>query len=294
MKMINNLNTAGAMPLSGKIVMVTGASSGIGKVTARELARQGAEVIMVCRNPEKGEAARQEIITTTNNPKVSVMLADLSLMEEVRRLADEFNKRFPKLDVLVNNAGMMPGKRTLTPEGFEISWATNFLASFLLTNLLLDKMLAAEAARIVNVSSEAHRLGHINFQDMHTPKKYSAFTAYADSKLANILFTYELDKRLELTNITANCLHPGVVATNFAQQHSSAMKYFFLAGRPFMHSAEKGAQTSIYLASSPEVEGLSGLYFKNRKPVKSSNESYNQSISRRLWTLSETQTGFQS
>lgn len=279
--------------LQGKIAMVTGASSGIGKVTARELAGLGANVIMVCRNQEKAEKAKKEIIASTGNSNVNLLIADLSLLEEVKRCAGEFNARFPKLDILVNNVGMMPGKRTLTAEGFEISWATNHLAPFLLTNLLLEKMQAAESARIVNVSSEAHRLGQLSFQDLSCPNKYTAFTAYCDSKLANILFTNELTRRLELTNITANALHPGIVSTNFGQENSGSFKYLFQLARPFMTTPEKGARTSIYLAASPHTAGLSGCYFSKMKPIKSAGITYNPNISQRLWTLSEIQTGFQ-
>ena len=207
-------------------------------------------------------------------------------------MADEVNSLFPKLDILKNNAGMMPGKRTLSAEGFELSWATNFLSGFLLTNLLLDKLLAADSARIINVSSEVHRLGHINLQEMHKPGKYSSITAYADSKLATIMFTYELARRLELTNITVNCLHPGVVATNVTGQAHTAMKYLFLLGRPFMRSPEKGAETTLFLATSPTLNGVSGLYYKNKKAVRSSGESYNPAIARRLWLQTEKQTGF--
>lgn len=280
--------------LHGKTALITGASSGIGKVTARELARLGAEVIMVCRNQKKAEAAQREIIEKTGNAAVSLILADLALMEDVRQAANQINAQWPKLDILINNAGMMPGRRRLTTEGLEVSWATNYLSAFLLTNLLTDKLLAAENARVINVSSEAHRLGHLNFQDLHSPKRYSAVTAYADSKLANILFTYELARRLELTNITVNCLHPGVVATNFAREDAGSYKYLFLLGRPFMTSPEKGARTTVYLAAAPQGEKVTGAYFKNLKTVRSSNQTYSPTLARRLWVLSEEQTGFKA
>ena len=280
--------------LQGKTALITGASSGIGKVTALELAHLGAEVIMLCRNPEKAEATRKEIIAETGNQNVSVILADLALMEQVNKAAEQINGQISKLDILVNNAGLMPGRRRLTSEGIEVAWATNYLAGFLLTNLLTDKLLAAEAARIVNVSSEAHRLGQLNLQDLHSPKKYSALTAYADSKLANIFFTYELARRLEFTNITANCLHPGVVATNFASKDAAGYKYLFLLGKPFMTRPEKGARTQVYLAASPEVANVTGAYFKNLKPARSSTDSYSPAIARRLWTFSEKQTGLET
>jgi NAD(P)-dependent dehydrogenase (short-subunit alcohol dehydrogenase family) len=291
--MFTELNNPIFKPLTDKIALVTGASSGIGKITARELARLGAHVVMVCRNAKKAAETRKEIIAQTGNENVTLLVADLALMQDVKRCAAEFNAQFPKLDILVNNVGMMPGKRTLTAEGFEISWATNHLASFLLTNLVIDKMVAADSARIINVSSEAHRLGDICFQDMNSPKKYSAFTAYCDSKLANIMFTYELSRRLEFTNITANALHPGIVATKFGHEHTGSLKYLFVLARPFMISPEQGARTSIYLAASPEVAGQSGYYFSKMKPIKSAEITYNPNISHRLWTLSEIQTGFQ-
>src|SRR5688572_10654559 len=278
--------------LTGKTAVVTGASSGIGKVTALELANLGANVVMVCRNQSKAETTKTEIIKATGNKNITLILADLALMQEVERAASEINAQFPKLDILINNAGIMPGKRIVTSEGHEISWATNYLSSFLFTNLLTDKLLAAEKARIINVSSEAHRFGHLNFQDMHSPKKYSALTAYADSKLANILFTYELARRLELTDITVNCLHPGVVATNFAGQDAGSYKYLFFLGRPFMSSPEKGARTTVYLAASPDAGKYTGAYFKNLKPARSASQTYNPVIARRLWALSEKQTGF--
>ena len=278
--------------LKGKTAVITGASSGIGKVTALELANLGANVVMVCRNQSKAEDTRNEIVKATGNENITLILADLALMQEVERAATEINEQFSKLDILINNAGIMPGKRKVTAEGHEISWATNYLSAFLLTNLLTDKLLAAENARIINVSSEAHRLGQLNFQDMHSPKKYSALTAYSDSKLANILFTYELARRLELTDITVNCLHPGVVATNFASENAGSYKYLFLLGKPFMTSPEKGARTTVYLAASPEAGKFTGTYFKNLKPVRSSTQTYSPIIARRLWSLSEKQTGF--
>jgi NAD(P)-dependent dehydrogenase (short-subunit alcohol dehydrogenase family) len=280
------------MQMQGKVAMVTGASSGIGKITALELAKLGAEVFLVCRNKTKGEETKTEIIQKTGNQKISLLLADLSLLSEVRKLAAEFNSQFPKLDILVNNAGMMPGKFIHTSEGFEISFATNYLAMFLLTNLLMDKLMSSEEARIINVSSEAHRLGQINFQELNTPRKYSAITAYADSKLAAILFTYVLSRRLEFTNITVNALHPGVVGTNFAQDSFKAFKYLMKLSKPFIHSSEKGAETTLYLATEPTLNSVSGQYFKNCKPVNSSRLSYDQPLARRLWQYSEDKTEY--
>ncbi|KAA5547972.1 SDR family oxidoreductase [Adhaeribacter rhizoryzae] len=277
--------------MKNKIVIITGGSTGIGKVTATELARQGAQVVLVSRDAARGNAAMTEIIKETRNQQVTFIPCDLSRMANVKILALEIQSRFNHIDVLINNAGILPGKFTLTPEGYELSWATNYLSGFLLTNLLWQQLLNAEAARIINVSSEAHRLGQIDVNQTHTVKNYSSFTAYCDSKLANILFTYELAQRLELTSITANCLHPGVIASNFGTTSFGLLKWIFRLGRPFMQSAAKGAETVIYLATSPEVTGVTGKYFKKKKPVKSSKETYNTALAKRLWRFSAAQTG---
>jgi NAD(P)-dependent dehydrogenase (short-subunit alcohol dehydrogenase family) len=277
--------------MKNKTVIITGASSGIGKVTALELARKGAQVVMVSRDAARGNATLAEIKKETNNPQVFFLPCDLSRMANVKHLALEIQSRYEKIDVLINNAGMLPGKFTLTPEGYELSWATNYLSGFLLTNLLWQQLLNADAARIINVSSEAHRLGQIDINQLPTAKNYSSFTAYCDSKLANILFTYELAHRLELTNITANCLHPGIIASNFGTTSFGLLKWVFKLGRPFMQSVHKGAETLIYLAASPEVAGVTGKYFKNKKQVKSGKETYNTALAKRLWRFSAGQTG---
>lgn len=278
--------------MKDKVVVITGGSSGIGKVTALELARLGAQVVIVSRDETRGRAALAEIKKETHNQQVIYIPCDLSRMANVKLLALEIQKRFDRVDVLVNNAGILPGKHTLTPEGYELGWATNYLSAFLLTNLLWQQLLNAEAARIINVSSEAHRLGQLDFNLQHDTKNYSSFTAYCDSKLANILFTYELAHRLELTNITSNCVHPGVIASNFGTTSFGVLKWLFKIGRPFMQSPAKGAETLIYLATSPEVAGVSGKYFKKKKSVKSGKGTYNPPLSRRLWRFSAAQTGF--
>ncbi|GEO06627.1 short-chain dehydrogenase [Adhaeribacter aerolatus] len=278
--------------MKNKTVIITGGSSGIGKVAATELARQGAQVIIVSRDAARGKAALAEIKQESKNEQVFFIPCDLSRMANLKILALEIQSRFNHIDVLINNAGILPGKFTLTPEGYELCWATNYLSGFLLTNLLWQQLLNAEAARVINVSSEAHRLGQLDFNQPHTVKNYSSFTAYCDSKLANILFTYELAHRLELTSITANCLHPGVIASNFGTTSFGLLKWLFKLGRPFMQSAVKGAETIIYLATSPEVAGVSGKYFKNKKARKSSKETYNTALAKRLWRYSAAQTGF--
>ncbi|MGV3540111.1 MAG: SDR family oxidoreductase [Rufibacter sp.] len=275
-----------------KVMVITGASSGIGKATAEALARRGAQVVLVCRSQEKGQKAMQDILNKVPEANLHLYLADLSLMAEVRKLARELSSAFPVIDVLLNNAGMMPGQHHITLEGWEVSWATNHLAPFLLTNLLMEQLLASEQGRVINVSSDAHRLGKIDFQYAGAPKHYSAVTSYADSKLANILFTYELARRTEFTPLTVNCLHPGIIATNFGRTSNFFVRTMMRLGRLFMKSAAKGAQTSVYLATSPEVSRISGKYFKQKKQAKSSVESYNTHIARRLWDISADQTGF--
>ena len=280
--------------LIGKTALVTGASSGIGLVTARELARRGANVIIVARNPEKTERARSAIQFAVPNAQLDVRLCDLSLLANVRQLAEELTRDYSKLDILINNAGSMPGPHTLTSEGHELSWVTNHLSVFALTQLLLPLLSAAETGRIVTVASEAHWLGEIEFSQevRNAPEKYSWLTAYADSKLANILFTNELAYRLELTNVTANCLHPGLVDTGLVHAGSSwAMKLLWWPAKPFMITPERGAQTTLYLATAPEVAKVSGSYFKNSRPSRSSSRSQNRSDAARLWRTSEEETG---
>jgi NAD(P)-dependent dehydrogenase (short-subunit alcohol dehydrogenase family) len=277
-----------------KIMVVTGASSGIGKATTEALAREGALVAMVCRNHEKGQNAIAEIKKKVPNANLQLHLADLSSLKQVRALAEELKAAYPVIDVLINNAGLIPGLQQTTIEGFELSWVTNHLAPFLLTNLLMDPLLKAEQGRIINVSSEAHRLGKIDFEHAGNPKHYSAVTAYADSKLANILFTTELARRSEFTPLTVNCLHPGVVATNFGSSSSFFIRVLVKMGRMFMKSAANGAQTSVYLATSPKIATISGKYFKNKKPAISSADSCNAHTARRLWELSAEQTAFRS
>ena len=280
--------------LHGKTALVTGASSGIGLVTARELARRGARVVLVARNPDKAERARAAIQFAVPEAHLEVRLTDLSLLANVRNLAADMQRDHSQLDILVNNAGIMPGPLTVTEEGHELSWATNHLAVFALTNLLLPLLSEAQTGRVVTVASEAHWLGEIEplQEARNNPDKYSWLTAYADSKLANILFTNELAHRLELTNITANCLHPGLVDTGLVHPGSSwGMKALWWPAKPFMISPEKGARTSLYLATAPEVARVSGAYFKNLRPGRCSSRSQSRTEAARLWRISEEETG---
>jgi NAD(P)-dependent dehydrogenase (short-subunit alcohol dehydrogenase family) len=273
--------------MQGKVCLVTGSSSGIGKVTARELARLGATVVMVCRNRAKGEAAQAEIKAATGNERVELILADLTSLADVRRAAAEFKERYTRLHVLIHNAGGVSSVRRVTPDGLEVTFVVNYLAPFLLTELLLDVLKASAPARIVNVSSAAHQGGKIDFDDLQGEKGYSMWRAYGQAKLALILFTYELARRLEGSGVTVNALHPGVIASDFGQGLGKFFRVGWKLAAPFMTSVERGAQTTLYLATSPEVEGISGKYFANRKEVRSSRRSYDQAVRQRLWQVSE-------
>ena len=273
--------------MNDKICLVTGANSGIGKVTAKVLAAGGATVIMVCRNRDKGEAARHEIVGKTRNENVEPMIADLSDPRQIRRLAAEVKAKYSRLHTLVNNAGAYNGKRMITADGYEMTFAVNHLGYFLLTVELLDLLKSSAPARIVNVASEAHRNSHINFDDLNLENGYSGWKAYAQSKLANVLFTRELARRLEGTGVTANCMHPGFVGTNIFSNVRGVGGMIMRLITPFMRTPEKGADTVIWLASSPEVEGITGRYFIDRKDRQSNQESYNVAIASRLWEVSE-------
>lgn len=278
--------------MSGKICMVTGANSGIGKETALGLARMGATVIMVCRSREKGEEARQDIIHRSGNTAVELFLADLASQPSIRQLARDFQQRHQQLHVLVNNAGSFFLKRQLGPDGIEMFQAVNHLASFLLTNLLLDTIKASAPARIVNVSSVAQATGYINLDDLQMEHHYNPGRGYAQSKLENVLFTYALARRLEGTGVTANCLHPGTVATNiWSSPLPSFLRGLSVVSRLFGVSPEEGAHTSLYLASSPEVEGVTGKYFKKFAAQPSASISYDVNVQERLWQISAELTG---
>ena len=275
--------------MKDKICLITGANSGIGKVTARELAKQGACVIMLCRNEEKAERAKEEILKVCGQDQVNIVLADLASVEQIKQAADRIKGDYPKIDVLINNAGLLTGnQRELTQDGFEMTFGVNHLAPFLLTHLLLDQVIASGRGNIINVSSEAHRFATLKFKNLQYERGgYSSWKAYCRSKLCNILFTHELSKRLQDTCTVTNALHPGAVATNFGQGVSGVGGVLMRLARPFMISEEKGAQTSIYLATSGEGYTVSGKYFKNEKiaePTKEARSDYN---AKRLWEISE-------
>ncbi|HEY7547617.1 MAG TPA: SDR family oxidoreductase [Blastocatellia bacterium] len=277
--------------MTGKTCLVTGANSGIGKATAEALARMGARVAIVCRSRERGLPALEEIKKKSDTSTVELMTCDFASQKQIRRLADEFLSGHDRLDVLINNAGLMRRHRETTEEGLEMTFAVNHLGYFLLTNLLLDMLKKSAPSRIVNVASVAHMTGTINFDDLQGERDYSSMGAYRQSKLANILFTYELARRLEGTGVTVNCLHPGVIATNIARDMPKAVR---LALRAFFKGAEKGAETSIYLAASPDVEGVTGKYFDDKKEARSNQESYSREVALRLWDVSAELTGLMS
>ncbi|MCC6614745.1 MAG: SDR family oxidoreductase [Anaerolineae bacterium] len=281
--------------MHGKIILVTGATNGIGKVTARELARMGATVIVAGRNPAKTEQVAQEIKTATGNDRVDYAVADLSLMSGVRSLADQIQNRYDRLDVLLNNAGGIFNERQTTAEGLEQTFALNHMNYFLLTHLLFDLLKLSAPARVVNVASDAHRSIHeLDLDELQNPRRYIGFRVYGRSKLANIMFTYELARRLVGTGITANALHPGSVSTGFGMNNKGLInQLMFRTFQMFAMPDEQGAQTSIYLASSPEVTQVSGRYFSKSAPVASSQASYDEEVQHRLWALSQRIAGIE-
>jgi NAD(P)-dependent dehydrogenase (short-subunit alcohol dehydrogenase family) len=277
--------------MSGKVCLVTGANSGIGKVTALELVRMGAHVVMVCRDRARGEAALAEIKQATGNDQLELMLCDLSSQTDIRRFADEFKATHDRLDVLVNNAGVYIRKRKTTVDKLEATLAVNHLGYFLLTNLLLDLLKQSAPSRIVSVSSDAHAYGHINFDDLQGEQSYGGVKAYCHSKLANILFTHELARQLAGTQVTANCLHPGAVATGIFRSLPKPLEAII---KLVTMSPEKGAQTTIYLASSPAVEQVTGKYFVKCAEARPSQEAQDDQVASRLWAESARLTNLQA
>lgn len=283
---------SGAREMRDRVCLVTGATSGIGSVAARVLAARGATVVLTARDATRAEEAVQRIRHETKNTRVNFLLADLSSQRQVRRLAEQFQASYPALHVLVNNAGGIFMRRLVTVDGYEMTFALNHLAPFLLTNLLLDELKASAPARVVTVSSVAHRGARIHFDDLmyeHTP--YSPMGAYGQSKLANVMFAYELARRLTGTGVTSNTLHPGFVATGFAKNNGPLYRVGMTLLRPFAIGPERGAQTTIHLASSAEVDGVTGQYFVRSRPAASSKISCDEQAQRRLWEISEQLTG---
>ena len=281
--------------LRNHIILVTGATSGIGQVTATELAKMGAHVVILARNAGKAAVTQLEIKAAAGHDRVDVLLADLSDLSQVRRAAAEFNARYPRLDVLVNNAGLIFGAgRQLSADGNELGLATNHLGPFLLTALLFDKLLASPAARVVNLASMAYKMARPDLADIQSARHYGALRVYGNTKLYNILFTQELARRLRahgIAHVTTNAVHPGVVATGFGSASGGLLSFLVQLGRPFMISVAKGAETSIYLASAPEVAATSGGFF-DKKKIKPVQHAFNKpENAHRLWELSEQLTG---
>jgi retinol dehydrogenase-12 len=273
-------------PTTSKSCLVTGGTAGIGFVTARELVRGGASVTIVGRDLARGEAAVAAIRTATGSDAIDFVAADLSDQSQLRPFAQAFRERQPKLDVLVNNAGGMFGHRQLSAEGIEMTFALNHLNYFLLTHLLLPSLAAAAPSRIVNVASEAHRGATLDFDDLQGEMRYDRWLAYKRSKLANLMFTYELSRRLAERGVTVNALHPGFVATDIAVRYAFVPGLLWWLGKFAAVSPEKGAATSIYLASAPEVAQISGRYFVECRPARSSAASQDQEAAQRLWDVS--------
>jgi retinol dehydrogenase 14 len=281
-----------ASDMTGKTVLVTGGTFGIGKATATGLAALGARVAITGRDRGRAEAAAVEIQTASGNPAVDVFAADMAAQSEVRRLAAEVLEAYPKLDVLVNNVGGFWAHRHVTADSLEHTFALNHLAPFLLTNLLADRLKTSAPARIVTVSSGAQAMGRINFDDLQGERRFAGQRAYNQSKLANVMFTYELARRLAGTGVTATVLHPGVVNTAFAAEDSSTLfRWTLPLIRPLMKTPAKGAATSIYLASAPEIQGVTGRYYVNRKPKTSNKSSYDTAAAARLWQVSANLVG---
>jgi len=277
------MTTAGAGQLKGKICLVTGGNTGLGKSTATALARLGGHVIILSRDRARGEAAQAEIKSQTGNAQVDLLLGDLGSQKSTRSAAAEFKTRYKQLHVLVNNAGVNVGNRVLTEDGIESTFAINHLGPFLFTNLLLDVLKASAPSRIVNVSSGAHSAGAIQFDDLQFEKKYSAFKAYCQSKLANVHFTTELARRLQGTGVTVNAVDPGTVRTSLG----SDQWIFRLAVKlPFFVTPDKGARTAIRVATAPELEGVTGKYFSKEKEKSPAKHAQDEAIAKQLWDVS--------
>ena len=279
--------------MAGRVCVVTGATRGIGRATAEGLARLGATVVLVARRSEDGTRVSQEIAAGAPVAP-SVVTADLSDLRSVRRAARELAGRYPHIHVLINNAGGIPRQREVTVDGLERQFAVNHLAHFLLTNLLLPRLRAGAPSRIINVSSGAHARADLDFDDLQAEDHYDPQQVYSRTKLANILFTYELSRRLRGTGVTVNCLNPGVVDTGMLADYLGVARTGGAASSTFGATPDQGAETSVFLASSPEVEGVSGKYFEKRREIRSSRESYDEAAARRLWDISEHLSGLSS
>lgn len=272
--------------MQGKICLITGGTNGIGRSTAQALAGMGTTVVIIGRNAQKTAEVVDEIRAASGNQNVDSLVADLSSQQEIRHLANEFKNKYSQLHVLLNNAGAVFMQRQLSVDGIEMTFALNHLAYFLLTNLLLDTIKASAPARIINVSSDAHASGKIEFDNLQGEQNYGN-SAYANSKLANILFTAELARRLAGTGVTVNALHPGLVATGFGKNNGGLLMKMIRAVVPLVaRSPEKGAETSVYLASSPDVENVTGKFFYDSHVIPPAKQATDMDIAQRLWGVS--------
>jgi NAD(P)-dependent dehydrogenase (short-subunit alcohol dehydrogenase family) len=277
--------------MKGKVVVITGATSGIGQVAAEELAGMGARIVQIARDRERGEAALKRLRERAPGISHSIYYADLLRISEIKRIALEIAKAEPRIDVLMNNAGAMFGSRQVTEDGLERTFALNHVSYFVLAHGLRDRLAASPPARIVNTSSDAHSGRKVDFDDLQSAKSYGSFKVYGFSKLCNILFTRELARRLAGTGVTANCLHPGFVATRFGDQSGGAFSVVIRMAKALALSPQKGAETMIYLASSPEVANVTGEYFYKCKPAPPSKEAQDDAKAERLWSETAKLTG---
>ncbi len=268
--------------MNGKVCLVTGANTGIGYATAVGLAERGATVVMLCRDAARGATAVRDAQQATGNPHVELLLCDLASLESIRQAATDFQARHGALHVLINNASVIPRQREVTVDGLERQFAVNHLAYFLLTNLLLDVVKASAPARIINVSSQVHSSGVVDFADLQAERSYRPTQVYANSKLMNVLFTFELARRLVGTGVTVNCLHPGVVDTNLGRDYSGLPRSVPRGGL----SWAEGARTSLYLATAPEVKDVTGRYFRGEAEARPSATAQDEKLARRLWDVS--------
>lgn len=273
--------------MKNKLCVITGANSGIGFETAKALAKMGAFIVMVCRNEDKAIAAKNEILQEADGAGIEIVLCDFSIQKEIKKAAVYIKSNYSKIDILINNHGFIASERNETVDGLEETFGVNHIGYFLFTHELMAEIKAAGNARIINVASDAHRAGEFDLDNLQLQKNFSAMKAYANSKLFNILFTNALAERIKDTDVTANSLHPGVVGSNFGRSGNWLIQLFYKIGSMFMISSEKGAETSIYLATSAEVEGVNGAYFKNKKAKAPKKEALNMENAEALWKISE-------
>ncbi len=269
--------------MTGRVCVVTGATRGIGRATVEGLAELGATLVLVCRRWEDGERVASDLARPGGVPRPDVVVADLSSQRSVREAAEAIRARYPRLHVLINNAGVIPRAREVTVDGLEMQLAVNHLAYFLLTNLLLDPLAAGAPARVVSVSSGAHQGGRIDFADLQSERRYDPVRVYGRTKLANVLFTYELARRTRTLGVTANCLHPGVIATQLLADYMNVPGLGGAVGTTMGDSPDQGSEAIVYLAASPEVAGVTGRYFVGRREGRSSPASYDEELQQRLW-----------